>query len=176
MINKLRSLYIRKFISDERYARYLGVKIGINCLISTRNFPSEPYLIEIGDNVRIANDVKFFTHGGLIPFRNKLPKNMDMFGKIKIGSNVHIGDSALILPGIEIGDNCIVGAGSVISKSVPSNSVVVGNPARIVSTVDKFLNNATKANVGSKGMNFQSKKEYLLSLSEDKFIRKSYLK
>jgi len=175
MINKLRNFFFKNFYSPEKYARHIGVKIGANCLISTRGFSSEPYLIEIGDNVRIANDVKFFTHGGLIPFRDKLPKKMDMFGKIKIGNNVHIGDSAMILPGVEIGDNCLIGAGSVISKSISSNSVAVGNPAIIVSTLDRFLNNATKANVGSKGMNYQSKKKYLLSLSDDKFIRKKYL-
>ena len=61
MINKLRNFFFKNFYSPEKYARHIGVKIGANCLISTRGFSSEPYLIEIGDNVRIANDVNQHT-------------------------------------------------------------------------------------------------------------------
>lgn len=48
----------------EKYARHIGVNIGENCLISTRNFGTEPYLITIGDNVQITRGVHIFTHGG----------------------------------------------------------------------------------------------------------------
>lgn len=172
MIKRIVNYYRRKFWNHERYARYIGVTIGNNCMISTKSFSSEPFLIKIGDNVRIANNVKFFTHGGLIPFRKRMNANLDMFGKINIGNNVHIGDSSLILPGITIGDDSIVGAGSVVSKSFPSNSIVAGNPAKVVGSTDEFLKRAINKDVGSKGMNYHEKRTYLLSLSDDKFIKK----
>ena len=46
---------------------------------------------------------------------------------------------SIILPGISIGDNCVIGAGSVVSSSIPSNSVAVGNPARVVSSYEEFV-------------------------------------
>ena len=64
MINIIRSHFRRKFWSAEKYARYVGVNIGKDCNISTIYFSSEPYLITVENNVRIANDVKKFTHGG----------------------------------------------------------------------------------------------------------------
>ncbi len=90
MINSILRLYRRYFWSCEKYARFLGVKIGKNCDIQTRNFSSEPYLIEIGDNVQITTDVKFFCHGAAWVFRKNYPK-IDYFGKIKIGDNVILG-------------------------------------------------------------------------------------
>lgn len=172
MIKKLYSIYKRLFWDCEKYARHIGVKIGKDCLISTRNFSSEPYLIEIGDNVRIASDVKFFTHGGLIPFRRIMNSNLDIFGKIKIGNNVHIGDSAFIMPGVTIGDNSIIAAGSVVTKSMPDGKIIAGNPARIVGETKDFLKRAKLMDVGSKGMSYEEKKKFLLSLSDEKFISK----
>ena len=67
VIDKIRD----KFLSDEEYARRIGVKIGKHCYISTRRFPSEAYLISIGDYVRIAPNTMFFTHGGLWSIRKK---------------------------------------------------------------------------------------------------------
>lgn len=52
------------FISPVKYAKWLGVKIGNNCFISTKKWSSEPYLITIGDNVQVTQDVFFHTHGG----------------------------------------------------------------------------------------------------------------
>jgi NDP-sugar pyrophosphorylase family protein len=55
---------------------------------------------------------------------------------IRIGNNVWIGDHALVLKGVTIGDNSIVGAGAVVTRDVPANVVVAGNPARIVKELD----------------------------------------
>lgn len=84
------SRLIRKFrdrlLTDEEYARRLGVKIGEHCYISTRRFPSEPYLITIGNYVRIVPNTMFFTHGGLWSVQRKHNDlSMDYFGKISIG-------------------------------------------------------------------------------------------
>lgn len=172
MINRLIKFYRRRFWSAEKYARSIGVQIGENCVISSRNFSSEPYLIKIGNNVRIANDVKFFTHGGLIPFRDILGENIDQFGKVTIGNRVHIGDGVYIMPGVNIGDNVIIGAGTVVTRSIPNNVIVAGNPGRIVGDIDAFFDKVKDLNVGTKQMSYKEKKEYLLSLPDDKFIKK----
>lgn len=64
MLKKLSSLYWRFCASPVKYARHLGVTIGKNCLISTRNWSNEAYLVTIGNNVQVTNDVSIHTHGG----------------------------------------------------------------------------------------------------------------
>lgn len=171
MLKKIMNIYRRNFWSPEKYARYIGVKIGKDCLISTKNFPSEAYLIEIGDFCRVASDVFFFTHGGLWSQRKKY-KNLDYFGKIKIGNYTYIGEGAKIMPGVILGNDVIVGAGSIVTKSVPDGKIVAGNPARIVGDTIDFVNKIQKISVPTYSLNFQDKKNYLLSLSDDKFIKK----
>jgi maltose O-acetyltransferase len=64
--------------------------------------------------------------------------NYTRIGKIKIGNNCFIGARAFIMPGVIIGHNSIVGAGSIVSKSVPPNVVVAGNPARVICTIAEY--------------------------------------
>lgn len=173
MIKRLKHFYRRNFWPKEKYARHIGVKMGENCIISTTSFSSEPYLITLGNNVRITAGVKFFTHGAARVIRNKYNfKDFDFFGKIEINNNVYIGNNALIMPGVSIGDNVIIGAGSVVTKSVPSNSIVAGNPARVVGDIDSFFERMKKYNIGTKGLDYKEKKKVLLSLSDDKFVKK----
>lgn len=87
--------------------------------------------IDIGDNVMFAPNVTVITatHPVLPALREKgLQFNVD----VKICSNVWIGAGAIIMPGITVGENSVVGAGSVVTKDVPPNTVVVGNPARVL--------------------------------------------
>lgn len=87
--------------------------------------------IAIGDNVMFAPNVTVITatHPVLPSLREKgLQFNVD----VKICSNVWIGAGAIIMPGITVGENSVVGAGSVVTKDVPPNTVVVGNPARVL--------------------------------------------
>ncbi|WP_290794822.1 acyltransferase [Flavihumibacter sp. UBA7668] len=174
MFSRLYDYYKRKFWNGVRYAKSVGVKVGDNCKISGANFGSEPYLVTIGNNVQITNEVKFFTHGGGWVFRKKHP-SFDSFGKIVIGNNVYIGNNTLLLPGVSVGDNVVIGAGSVITKSIPSNSVVAGNPARIITDIDSLEIRMLKYNVQSKGMGYREKKKYLLGLDESRFIKKELL-
>jgi acetyltransferase-like isoleucine patch superfamily enzyme len=110
----------------------LGVKIGEDCLIQNYSFDTEPFLIEIGNHVAIASGTRLITHdGGAWVFRNKYP-DLDCFGKIKIGDNCFIGLDSIILPNTEIGNNCVIGAGSVVRGKIPDNSVVMGNPAKVI--------------------------------------------
>jgi acetyltransferase-like isoleucine patch superfamily enzyme len=152
-------------------ARYRGVKIGYNCDIQDVNFGSEPYLIEIGDNVQITNGTKIFTHGGGWVFRKNNP-DFDCFGKVLIKNNVYIGNNALIMPGVTIGTNVIIGAGSVVTKSIDDNMIVAGNPAKIIGEVSDYYKKISEFDVGSKRMTAELKKKYLLGLDENQFIRK----
>jgi acetyltransferase-like isoleucine patch superfamily enzyme len=146
LINKLKRLQLMllKKASNDRKIKYLrkqGMKIGKDCLINTMSFSTEPYLIEIGDHVAIAGGTEVITHDGAIwCFREEFT-NADVFGKIKLGNNVFVGDNCTILPNTEVGDNCIIGAGSVVRGKFPENSVIIGNPAKVVmkTSVQKFL-------------------------------------
>lgn len=115
---------------------------GKNCTIFPNvEFGSEPYLIELGDNVRVTNGVRFVTHdGSLWVLRNmgKVDDSVGKFGKIRVGNNTHIGWNAIIMPGVTIGSNCIIGCGAVVTKDIPDNSVAVGVPARVIETIDEY--------------------------------------
>ena len=98
--------------------------------------------------------------------------DFDSFGKIVVGNNVYIGVNALIMPGVTIGNNVVIAAGSIVTKSIEDNVVVAGIPAKIVSRIDDYKNYIVKYNLNTKGMNSEQKKKYLLSLPDDKFIKK----
>ena len=117
-----------------RYAIKVGVNISPDSdskLIST-NFGSEPWLILIGKHVEITNGVYFITHDGatwVIRDRKGYEK-VRKFGKIAVKDNCFIGMNSIILPGVTIGPNSIVAAGSVVTKNVEPDTVVAGNPAK----------------------------------------------
>lgn len=171
LINKF---YWHIIASPEKEARHLGVKIGENCLISTRYWSSEPYLITIGNHVQVTDCVSFHTHGGSNSIRKEHPE-FDAFGKIIIEDWAYIGAWSHIMPGVTIGEGALVAAGSVVTKSVPSNTVVGGNPAKYISTTDEYIERNLKYNIGRK-LTKKEKREALLSMKDEQFIRKSYLK
>lgn len=171
MMYLFKVLYWRYLKSPESYARHLGVNIGENCLIDTRRWPSEPYLITIGNNVQITDRVAFHTHGGYNCIR-KLCPDFDVFGKIIVNDWVYIGAGAQIMPGVTIGEGALVAAGAIVTKSVPPHTVVGGNPARVICSTDDNIKRNVKYNIGSKGMSAPEKKKFLLSLSDSLFISK----
>lgn len=124
-----------------RYARSIGVKIGEDCrLLNIRSgtFGSEPYLISLGNHVTVTSGVRFVTHdGGVWVFRQDHP-DIDVFGLITIKDNVFIGMDSIILPGVTVGTNSIIGAGAIVTKSIPAESVAVGVPARVIKTIDEY--------------------------------------
>jgi acetyltransferase-like isoleucine patch superfamily enzyme len=110
-----------------------GAKIGANCKISSHTFICEGVTIE--DDVFIGHNVTFIN--------DRFPRSTNSDGtmqndsdwkcdetRIKKGSS--IGSSATILCGVEIGEKAIVGAGSVVTKNVPANTIVAGNPAKVL--------------------------------------------
>jgi acetyltransferase-like isoleucine patch superfamily enzyme len=117
--------------------RKMGVRIGERCRIYTSSFGSEPWLIRIGNHVCVSNDVTFVNHDLNYPFQDNYA-SLTGFGTIDIKDNCQIGVRATILPHVTIGPNSIVGACSVVTKDVPPNTVVAGNPARVICTMDEF--------------------------------------
>lgn len=156
-------------ISNNEYINYLrkqGVKVGENCVIDkSAVFGSEPYLVSIGNNVRITRNVKFITHdGGLWVLRNmnKIDKNIDKINTIEIGNNVNVGWDSIILPGVNIGDNVVIGAGAIVTKDIPNNSVVAGVPARIIESIDEYRDKVLKKAIQTKKLSKKEKKNFYL--------------
>lgn len=169
---------IKRLLNEVRYilyppkkwAKYIGVNIGENNLIGKCHWSSEPYLITVGSHCQLTT-CRIFTHGGGQVVRHIDP-SFDAFGKVVIGDYVYIGTNALILPGVTIGDHVLVAAGTVVTKSIPSGVVVAGNPAKIICTIDDFYARNKKYNTKTKGLNSKEKKQYLLKMREDMFIKK----
>lgn len=148
-----------------KYWSKMGVRIGTACEINpTAAFGSEPYLITLGDHVRVTADVEFVTHdGGVWVLRGMDDEfcNADRFGEIKVGNNVHIGMHSIIMPGVSIGDNCIIGAGAIVTKNIPDNSVAVGVPARVIESIEEYTNKNRSKLEMTKAMTPAQKRAYL---------------
>ncbi len=122
-------------------------RIGSNCNICDGVFIENDVIIgndctikcgvQLWDGVRLENRVFI---GPNVSFTNdRFPRSKvwpSEFSKTLVKEGVSIGANATILPGIELGENCMIGAGAVVTCSVPANAVVVGNPARIVKFID----------------------------------------
>jgi acetyltransferase-like isoleucine patch superfamily enzyme len=160
------------FIDVRSYARAIGVQCGENVIVRSPSkdmFGSEPYLIKIGNNVTISYDVDFITHdGGIKIFRGRHP-DIDVMGPIEIGNDVFIGAHVILLPGVKIGDNSVVGAGSVVTHDVLPNSVVAGVPARRIKSIDEYWENIKDRTLPTYFLNPKAKRQYL----EDRFFRRS---
>ena len=155
------------------YARHIGVFVGENSFIATRKWSSEPYLITIGNNVQITSGVAIHTHGGGNSVRSRIP-DFDVFGKVQIEDWAYIGAYSQIMPGVTIGEGAIVAAGSVVTKSVPPRTVVGGNPARYICTVDEYIQKNLEFNlqIHGKNLSLKEKRKFLLTLPEEKFLKK----
>lgn len=171
-MNVIRVLFniFKAKINPIKYAKSLGVKIGEDVrLVSIKpldgTFGSEPYLITIGNHVTVSGDVRFVTHdGGVWIFREAEP-DIDVFGPIVIGNNVFIGYGAVILPNVKVGDGVVIGARSVVTKDVPSGSVVAGVPARIIKTKDEYYESIKARKMCIRSLSVKQRKKIL----EEKF-------
>lgn len=149
------------------YWKKKGAVIGDFCDIhSNATLGSEPYLVSIGNNVRINSGVQIITHdGGLWVVRNCFSNysDVDLFGKVVIGNNVHIGTNAVIMPGVHVGSNCIIGVGAVVTHNIPDNSIAVGVPARVIESVDEYVRKHSTEYVHTKNFSPVEKRVFLKS-------------
>jgi len=136
------------------------------------DMPVEPYLVTIGNDVTLASGAVLVTHDNSVIKCNI--DATDYFGKIHIGDCCFVGFNSIILPGVELGNSTIVGAGSVVTKSFSQGNVVIaGNPAKVICTVEEFVEKKSKLCVNlDKGDLRSRKREYLTSLPDDMFERK----
>lgn len=117
--------------------RAMGMRIGEGSRIYTLRIGSEPWLVRVGNRVAIAPDVTFVTHGAATIFKDKY-ESLVSFGTIDIKDDVYIGVNTTILPNVTIGPRSVVGAGSVVTRNVPPDTVVAGNPARPICTLEEY--------------------------------------
>ncbi|MGN1479473.1 MAG: acyltransferase [Acutalibacteraceae bacterium] len=97
--------------------------------------PSHCWLISVGDRVTLAPRVHILAHDASL----KETLGYTKLGRVKIGNDVFIGANTTILPGVTIGDKVVIGANSLVSKDIESNSVAVGNPAKVIKTYDEYF-------------------------------------
>jgi len=122
-----------------KFQRFRGVKIGKNCHLSPYVLLDllHPELITIEDNVTISSNSMIFAH--VNPTTNEFLKNHGYPRTIKpviIKNGAIISVGCIIIAGVTIGKNSIVGAGSVVSQDIPDYCVVAGNPARVIKKID----------------------------------------
>ncbi len=119
----------------------MGMKVGKNfCRMNGVILdPSHCWLIEIGDDVTIAPRTHVLCHDA----STKIFMDYTKVGKVKIGNRVFIGAESVILPGVTIGDDVIVGANSTVTRDIPANSVVVGSPAKVLCSLSEYIKKET---------------------------------
>lgn len=113
-----------------------GMKVGSDFNRQQGSYidPTHCFLIEIGNNVTFSIRVTVLAHDA----STKKSLGYTRIGQVHIGDNVFVGANATILPGVSIGDNSVVGANSIVTKDVLANTIVAGNPAKVICTLDEF--------------------------------------
>lgn len=140
----LRNKWVRRSSSALiKYYRGKGILIGKGCVFrspgTTQIDIMRPALVTIGDNVDMNRNFSIMTHDfGHRVFLIKYGEFLSSSGRVSIGSNIYFGMNVTILKGVTIGDNCIIGAGSVVTKSIPSNSVAAGVPCRVICSIEEY--------------------------------------
>lgn len=114
------------------------VIINMNCTFVDNN------IIEIGDDVLIASNVQIYTATHSTRLKERIVPNWEpgkeicqTYAKpVRICNGVWIGGGAILLPGVTIGENSVIGAGSIVTHSIPENCVAVGNPCRVIKEIE----------------------------------------
>jgi acetyltransferase-like isoleucine patch superfamily enzyme len=169
LLKKLVALWVLYFKGKNAYAKHIGVKFGDNCRLITSLWGTEPFLINIGDNVTITDGVRFLTHDGSACLSIDERGRRYLYARIDIGDNVFVGVNSIIMPGVKIEDNVIVAAGSVVTKSIRSGTVVGGIPAKRLGNFEELSQKMLKTYVSDSELNkFLNYRDRVLSVvSED---------
>lgn len=115
----------------------MGMKVGKNfCRLNGVILdPGHCWLIEIGDDVTLAPRVHILCHDA----STKTFLNYTKVGRVTIGDRVFIGAESVVLPGVTIGNDVVIGANSTVTHDIPSNSVAVGSPARVICSLEEYI-------------------------------------
>lgn len=135
------------------FFRCLLSKMGSHVFLDYNIYIKFPSLVEIGDEVTVNRGVEFYPdylgkHKIIIGSDVKIAPNVKFYaaghdlsdlhkeigGEIKVGNHVWIGANAIILAGVHIGDDCVIGAGSIVTRNIPPATVAVGIPAKVIKT------------------------------------------
>lgn len=142
MHRALIKLHLKKPVdyNSIEYLRSRGVQIGENVHLYNTNIDfGHGFLVSIGNDVTLTG-VTVLAHDA----STQIPLGVSKVGRVKIGNRVFVGSGTIILPGVSIGDDCVIGAGSVVSKDIPANSVAVGNPISVIGSYTDFVNKHKK--------------------------------
>ncbi len=136
--------YRRNSDSYIKWLRSQGVKIGYGTKVfDPKNIIidiTRPELIEIGDHVFLHGGVTIMTHDWTSwCFLHSHYEFYPSHSKVNIGNNVWFGRDVTVCKGVSIGDNCIIGIGSVVTKSIPSNSIAAGVPAKVICSYNDYF-------------------------------------
>ena len=144
-----RRVALRNSRSAIAYYKKQGIRIGKGTRFQSPKTATidctRPELVSIGDNVFLHKGITIMTHDFA---SSVIVKDKSLFypshGKISIGNNVWFGQNCTILKGVTIGDNCIIGYGSIVLKDIPANSVAAGCPARVICSLDEYVEKRSK--------------------------------
>lgn len=144
LFSLLHNLWVRR--NSKSYIKWLrskGVAVGDNCIFrhprSIRIDVTRPSLVTIGDNVDMNMNFQILTHDwGCFVFREVYHDFVNSSGHVTIGNNIYFGTNVVVLKGVTIGDNCIIGACSLVTKDIPANSVATGVPCRVICSLDEY--------------------------------------
>lgn len=134
----LYKIYRRHFKIDplrELIKKGLVVGNNFSMLGEAKIDPNHCWHVTIGDDVTLAPRVNIIAHDA----STKRHLNYTKIGKITIGDRVFIGACSIILPGVKIGNDVVIGAGSVVARDIPDRVVAAGNPAKVLYPIDEFL-------------------------------------
>lgn len=124
------------------YLRKKGISIGSGTHIDARSCfidATRPSLVSIGENCYINEHFTLLTHDYTTKvFLHNSGTFINSSGRVVIGNNVSFGQNVMVLKGVTIGDNCFIGAGSIVTKDIPENSVAVGSPCRVIMSIDEY--------------------------------------
>lgn len=110
--------------------------IGRDVFINSNAYFMDGGSITIGNNVFIGPNSGFYTADHALDYASR-NIGLEKASPIIVGDNVWIGAHVAVMPGVEIGDGCVIGAGSVVTRDIPPNSLVMGTPARIIREIDQ---------------------------------------